>query len=72
MHEARLLRLLEEYTNEKNQNKAIAIEMEAAIELLSMLWKSNASFQLYSKIVKWPEHVFLGAVHEKLPSQECV
>jgi len=46
--------------------------MEAAIELLSMLWKSNASFQLYSKIVKWAGQIFLGAIHEKLPSQECV
>jgi len=46
--------------------------MEAAIELLSMLWKSNASFQLYSKIVKWAEHFFLGAIHEKLPSRDCV
>ena len=72
MHEVRLLRLLEEYENEKNQNKAISIEMEAAIELLSMLRKSNASFQLYSKIVKWAEHFPPGAIHEKLPSRECV
>ena len=32
----------------------------------------NASFQLYSKIVKWAEHFFPGAIHEKLPSWECV
>jgi len=44
--------------NEKNQNKAISMEMEAAIELLSLLWKLNASFQLYSKIVKWAKHFF--------------
>jgi len=68
MNESSLLRLLEQYKNEKNQNNAISMEMEAAIELLSLVWKSNASFQLYSKIVKWAEHFFPRAAHEKLPS----
>jgi len=30
--------------------------MEAGIELLSMIRQSNASMQLYSKVVKWTEH----------------
>jgi len=46
--------------------------MEATIEILSLLWKLNASVQLYSKIVKWAEHFFPRAAHEELPSQECV
>jgi len=44
---------MDDYYDEKATKTQIPIEMEAAIELLSMLRQSNASLSLYNKIVKW-------------------
>jgi len=65
MNEDSLLKLLEEYESEKNHNGHISLELEAGIELLSLLWKSNASFQLYGKIVSWAEQFFPQMTTEK-------
>jgi len=54
--------------NRKNQNNVILVEMEATMDLLPLLWKSNTSFYLYSKTVKLAEHYFLGAAHKKIPT----
>ncbi len=70
MNEDSLLKLLEEYELEKNQNGRISLELEAGIELLSLLWKSNASFQLYGKIVSWAEQFFLQMTTEKFPPRK--
>jgi len=64
------LDLLLDYEKEKSSNVALSIEMEAAVELLSLLRKCNVSFQLYSKIVKWTMRFFPKVIPSKLPSCE--
>jgi len=72
MNESSLLKLLEEYDYEKNHNGCIPFEFEAAIELLSMLRKSNVSFGLYGKIISWAEQFVPGLKSEKFPTREAV
>jgi len=50
-----LQKLMDNYYAEKAAKTEIPIEMEATIDLLSMLRQSNASFALYNKIVSWME-----------------
>ena len=58
---------------EKLIQNSIPIEVEAGIELLSMLRQSNASMQLYNKILKWTEKYFMGNNEiKKPPSRESI
>jgi len=57
LHPNMLQNLMDDYYTEKATKTKIPIEMEAAIELLSMLRQSNLS--LYTKIVKWTKHHYI-------------
>jgi len=48
------------YEMEKSALSPMPIEMQAGIELLSMIRQSNASMQLYAKIVKWTEQYYIN------------
>jgi len=63
-HENSFLELLDEFEKEEYQNGLLSDEMEAAIKLLLLLQKCNASFQLYLKISKWAEHFVKWKVQE--------
>jgi len=68
-----LEKLMEDYYSEKETKTEIPIEMEAAIELLSMLRQSNASLSLYNKIVNWMEQYYIEKKNVgKPPSWEAV
>ena len=46
---------MDDYYAEKETKTETPIEMEAAIDLLSVSRQSNASLSLYNKFVKWTE-----------------
>ncbi len=50
-----LMKCMENHFRKRNQKEDLPIEMKAAIDLLSLLWKSNASLNLYDQIWKWIE-----------------
>jgi len=54
-----LQKLMDDYYAEKATKTQIPIEMEVAIELLSMLRQSNASLSLYNNIVKWTKQYYI-------------
>jgi len=64
---------MDDYYAQKATKTEIPIEMEATINLLSMLRQSNASLSLYNKIVSWMEHYYIQKKDVgKLPSWEAV
>jgi len=66
-------KLMDDYYAQKATKMEIPIEMKAAIDLLSMLRQSNASFSLYNKIVAWMEHYYIEKKDVgKPPSWEAV
>jgi len=67
-----LLSLLDQLDQQKVHRIPLSMEMEAAIQLLTLLWTSNASLQLYSKILKWVIEFIPGAKNQKIPSRDCV
>ena len=68
-----LQKLLDNCYAEKATKLQAPIDMEAAIELISMLRQSNASLSLYNKIVKWTKQYCIKKNDVgKLPSQEAV
>jgi len=61
---------MNEYETEKSALPPLPIEMEAGIQLLSMIRQSNASMQLYSKIVKWTEQYYINSQKVQKPSPQ--
>jgi len=59
-----LLSLLDELDKQKPHRIPLSKEMEAATHLLTLLHSSNASLQLYSKILKWAEDFIPGAKNQ--------
>ncbi len=62
-----LLSLLDQLDQQKAHRIPLPMEMEVAIQLLTLLWTSNASLQFYSKILKWAEEYIPGAQKQKYP-----
>jgi len=56
------------YKTENAGLSPMPIKMEAGIELLWMIRQSNASMQLYSKIVKWTEQYYIESWKVKITS----
>ncbi len=56
-----LMKCMENHFRKKNQREDLPIEMRAAIDLLSLLCKSNASLNLYNQIWKWIERYYVKA-----------
>jgi len=68
-----LEKLMDDYYAEKETKTEIPIEMEVAINWLSMLRQSNASLSLYNKIVNKMEKFYIEKKDVgKLPSWESV
>jgi len=61
------------YETEKSVLPPMPMEMQAGIELLSMIRQSNASMQLYSKVVKWTDQYYIKSQKvQKPPPREGV
>jgi len=67
-----LVNELDSYHQERHQRKKIPWNMEAALVLLSDLWKSNVSLEAYKKIMNWTDKYYTGANDGKPPSWSCV
>jgi len=64
---------MENHFQKKNQREDLPIEMRAAIDLLSLLRKSNASLNLYNQIWKWIERYYVRSPKmPKPPSHDTV
>ncbi len=54
-----LMKCLDNHFQKKNEKENLPIEMHAAIDLLPLLQKSNASLNLYNQIWKWIERYYV-------------
>ncbi len=62
-----LMKCMENHFQKRNQREDLPIEMRAAIDLLSLLHKSNASLSLYNQIQKWIERYYMRSPKRPKP-----